>query len=232
MIPESLVSDLLKWYHLVLGHCGSQRLYDTVKARFFAKNLNKHCISTVNSCEVCRMNKSSTKQYGLLPPRVAGVFPWRTVAVDLIGPWKIKINGRVLEFNALTCIDPVTNLTEISRIRNKTSKHIADQFANCWLSRYPRPIECIHNNGGEFIGHEFRALLNQAGIKSKATTVKNPQANSVCERMHKTVADILRTLTKEKPPKDAEEACKYIDNSIGSCIHALRCDVNSVTNHM
>ena len=38
-MPESLVPDLLKWYHLVLGHCGNQRLCDTVKARFFALNL-------------------------------------------------------------------------------------------------------------------------------------------------------------------------------------------------
>ena len=143
------------------------------------------------------MNKNNARQYGHLPPRVAGIFPWRTVAVDLIGPWKIKVNGVPLEYNALTCIDPVTNLTEIIRIRNKTSKHVADQFANCWLSRYPRPIQCIHDNGGEFIGHEFQMLLDQAGIKSKPTTVKNPQANSICERMHKTVADMLRTITKE-----------------------------------
>ena len=172
------------------------------------------------------MNKASTKQYGILPPRNAGVFPWKTVAVDLIGPWKIKVNRVQLEFNALTCMDPVTNLTEIVRIKNETSKNIANQFANCWLAQYRRPIECIHDNGGEFIGHEFRALLNQAGIKSKPTTVKNPQANAVCERMHKTVADIIRTLVKEKPPSDDEEAEEYMDNAIGSCIHALRCVVN------
>ena len=28
IIPESLIPDLLKWYHLVLGHCGIQRLHD------------------------------------------------------------------------------------------------------------------------------------------------------------------------------------------------------------
>ena len=68
--------------------------------------------------------------------------------------------------------------------------------------------------------------MNQAGIKSKPTIVKNPQANATCERMHKTVADILRTLAKEKPPSDNGEAKECVDNAMGSCIHALGCVVN------
>ena len=146
--------------------------------------------------------------------------------MDLTGPWKIKVNRVQLEFNTLTCTDPVTNPTETVRKKNETSKNIANQFSNCWLAQHPRPTECIHDNGREFTGHKFRALLNQAGIKSKPTTAKNPQANAVCERMHKTVADIVRTLVKEKPPSDDEEAEECMDNAMGSCIHALRCVVN------
>ena len=74
-----------------------------------------------------------------------------------MGPWKIKANKAQLEFNALTCTDPVTNLTEIVQIWKKTSKNVANKFANCWSAQCPRPIECIHDNGGEFTGHEFRA---------------------------------------------------------------------------
>eukprot|EP00978_Attheya_sp_CCMP212_P027179 scaffold90819_cov35-Attheya_sp.AAC.1 len=57
--------------------------------------------------------------------------PWREVAVDLIGPWKVKLGNvpnedgqeSYVEFNALTCIDPVTNLVELIRINNKTAAH-------------------------------------------------------------------------------------------------------------
>ena len=76
------------------------------------------------------------------------------------------------------------------------------------------------------MGHEFRNLLNQCGIKSKATTIKNPQANAVCERMHKTVAEVLRALIKDQPPQDDAEVVEYLDNAIASCVHALRCVVN------
>eukprot|EP00957_Ditylum_brightwellii_P174903 13317741-Ditylum_brightwellii.AAC.1 len=67
--------------------------------------------------------------------------PWAEVAVDLIGPWTLTIQGQEVEFSALTSIDPVTNLIELQRIDNKTSTHIAQQFENSWVARYPRPLK-------------------------------------------------------------------------------------------
>jgi hypothetical protein len=32
------------------------------------------------------------------------IAPWEEVAVDLIGPWKVKVNGQRVEFNALTLL--------------------------------------------------------------------------------------------------------------------------------
>ena len=47
-IPNMLLPQLLTWYHIVLGHCGQQRLYDTLRARFQANNLQKCCVNIVN----------------------------------------------------------------------------------------------------------------------------------------------------------------------------------------
>ena len=227
VIPSTLLPQLLTWYHLVLGHCGQQRLYNTVRTRFHGNNLQKACIEAVTRCpRNCQLNKQSNRNYGHLPPRIAGLFPWETVAVDLIGPWKITTNGIDLEFHALTCIDPVSNVVEAIRIRNKTSEHVAEQFENCWLSRYPRPMKCVHDNGGEFIGWNFQTMLTRAGIRSRPTSVKNPQSNAVCERMHKTVADILRNIIEEDPPRELHDAEQKIDNALSTCVHALRCAVN------
>jgi hypothetical protein len=79
-------------------------------------------------------------------PWIYGKLPLQNdeVAVDLIGPWAITINHQELIFNALTCIDPVTNLTELVRIANKTSAHVAMRFENEWLSCYPCPLQCTH----------------------------------------------------------------------------------------
>ena len=123
-------------------------------------------------------------RYGKLPLQNANVAPYNEVCVDLIGPWKIRTGNNEHVFNALTCIGPVTNLVEPIRINDKSSPHVSDQFENCLLSRYPRCNICVHDNGGKIIGCPFQGLLQWAGIKNVTTTVKNPQSNVICERMH------------------------------------------------
>ncbi len=60
------------------------------------------------------------------------IAPWEKVTIDLIGPWKVKVNGRQVEFNALTCIDMALNLVELIRIDNKTAKHVRDKFTHSY----------------------------------------------------------------------------------------------------
>jgi hypothetical protein len=64
----------------------------------------------------------------LLPEWEVRVAPWDEVAIDLIGPWKVKVGSKLCEFNALTCIDTASNLVELVRIDNKTAAHIRDKF--------------------------------------------------------------------------------------------------------
>ncbi len=111
--------------------------------------------------------------------------------MDLIGPWI----GKPYEFIALTCIGMVTYLVELIRVNDKTSDTISRRYAQCWLSRYLWPQRCAHDPGGEFTGLEYQTLLQNCHIKDACTTsAKNPQANAICERMHQTVCNILRTL--------------------------------------
>jgi hypothetical protein len=68
------------------------------------------------------------------------IAPWEEVAIDLTEPWKVKVNGQQVEFNALTCIDMALNLAKLIRIDNKTAEHIHDKFTQSWLCRYPCPV--------------------------------------------------------------------------------------------
>ena len=108
-IPPSLIRNLIHWYHVTLGHCGIQRLYDTINNRFVSPRISVLCKEY--TCPVnCHQWTQQGQGYGRLRPRIAQVIPWDDVAVDLVGPWKINANNREYIFNALTCIYPVTNL--------------------------------------------------------------------------------------------------------------------------
>ena len=149
------------------------------------------------------------------------------VAVDLIGPWTISIGDKELKFSALTIIDMVTNLVEAVRIDNKTSAHIALQFENTWLSRYPRPMNVIHDQGGEFTGDDFQYRLEVHDIHSTPITSKNPQANSVCERMHQSIGNTLRVLQTLEKPRGVGSAKQLVDTAIADAVYATRCTFHS-----
>jgi len=78
------------------------------------------------------------------------------VTIDLIDPWTIKVHGKNIEFNTLSCIDTASNLAKLIRIDNKRASCIQNKFIQSWLSRYPHPIICVHDKGGEFVGSEFQ----------------------------------------------------------------------------
>ena len=66
-------------------------------------------------------------------------------------------------------------------------------------------------------------MLRQCGIKSVATTSRNPQANAVCERMHQTVANIIRTFLYAHPPQNLNSAAEIVDEALAVAMHATRC---------
>jgi hypothetical protein len=148
--------------------------------------------------------------------------PERQVSLDLIGPWVLRIGDESMSFHALTIIDLVTNLVEIVRLDNKTSDHVAMHFVNTWLARYPKPVSCVHDQGGEFIGWGFQAMLDRYDIKSRPTTSKNPQANSICERMHQTVGNSLRVLRHFNPPAGAQTPEALLDTALANAMYATR----------
>jgi hypothetical protein len=121
-IPDQSLDRFIMWYHVTMGHPGISRLYATIKRHFHHKQLRNRIEQLVGACDTCQRSKSGARQYGELPVRDVRVAPWYEVHVDLIGPWKVSVNGIECAFKALTMIDPVTNLVEIVRSVTETKQ--------------------------------------------------------------------------------------------------------------
>ena len=86
----------------------------------------------------------------------------------------------------------------------------------------------LHDNGTSFTGNDFQRPLAANHIESKTTTSYNPQGNSICERMHITVAQVLRVLLDSSPrPSNQNEANDLIDRALAITQHAMRCTASS-----
>jgi len=69
-------------------------------------------------------------------------------------------------------------------------------------------------------------MLQLNYIKDVPTTSENPQANAICEPMHQTVGNILRTLIHAHRPQNHQTAQELVDTALATAMHALRSSVN------
>ena len=222
VLPEPLVGPTITWYHSTMGHPGITRLSGSLRTHLWFPRLQDRVAAHVATCEHCQRYKAPGRGYGHLPPRDDTAQPWEEVAVDCVGRWSITLsNGQRVDVHALTIIDVCTTLSECIRIEDKTAQHQAVLFVNHWLSRYPRPLRVIHDQGTECVGLDFQAMLVTHGIQAVPTSVRNPQANAVIERLHKTVQDLLN-ISLCSPPVTAADAIKLIDSCLAAAQRSLR----------
>ena len=126
----------------------------------------------------------------------------------------------------MTMIDTCTNLVEIKHTLSTTAEEGAHAVETGWLSRYPRPLKIITDQGPEF-STDFTAMCNRHGVTHRPTTSRNPQANSIIERVHQTIGQVLRTVVKTKNPRSVEEGKRVIDETLATAMHACRAATSS-----
>ena len=198
VIPESLQKAIVTWYHLQLCHPGETRTEQTIRQHFWFKNLRELVQQVCKKCPTCQKCKISHTKYGLLPEKEAEAEPWERLCVDLIGPYIIKRNQKEpLRLWCVTMIDPATGWFEMKEIQNKEAINVANIVEQTWLSRYPIPQILTYDRGTEFMAEFAEMIENDYGIKRKGTSVRNPQANAIIERVHQTIGNMIRTFSKE-----------------------------------
>ena len=92
---RQLVIPTIQYFHTILGHQGVTRMHLIIQTRYYHPMLRKEIDDF--ACNACQNMKWSGTGFGLLPEWDVGIVPWAEVAVDLIGPWTVKIRGKQLE---------------------------------------------------------------------------------------------------------------------------------------
>jgi len=197
VIPQHLTNRVLTWYHQMLMHPGETRTEQTIRHHLYWKGMRTDVKLLCKKCPTCQLNKRHYKKYGHLPEKEAEDEPWDKLCVDLIGPYTMNRKGKPsLTLWCVTMIDPATNWVEIQEIPNKRADTIANIIEQTWFTRYPWPTQITFDRGTEFMAEFAKMVQEDYGIKTKPITTRNPQANSMVERVHQTIANIIRTVSQ------------------------------------
>ena len=85
----------------------------------------------VRICEYWQQYKRINCHYTQVSPKnVLDINPWDVVAIDMIGPWKVRILDIDYIFLAMTCINDVINIPEIISVVHASSIVLTQAFEN------------------------------------------------------------------------------------------------------
>ena len=239
-LPKPLQKVAAEWYHSMLMHPGETRLELSIGQHYTWLGLRKVCQQVCKACKVCRLNKKSTRNLGKIPPKDPELIPWHTLCIDLVGPYKIGPKPKKKKKGAkkpklddeddveydltlwcMTFIDPATGWFDLCEIKNKQADWIANYLEFTWLTRYPWPTEVIMDRGREFAAEVRDMLNNEYGRKIKLTTARNPQANSMVERAHQTMHNMIRSAgIRKKTDLDPDTGWTGILSSVRRAMNA------------
>eukprot|EP00957_Ditylum_brightwellii_P178626 13605834-Ditylum_brightwellii.AAC.1 len=74
----------------------------------------------------------------------------------------------------------------------KRADIIANIVETTWLTRYPNPAQVVLDRGKEFVAEFSEMILRDHGVKKRPITVRNPQTNSIIERIYQTIGSMIR----------------------------------------
>eukprot|EP00804_Cyclotella_cryptica_P020477 CCRYP_019793-RB/>CCRYP_019793-RB protein AED:0.03 eAED:0.02 QI:0/0/0/1/0/0/2/0/728 len=232
------------FHHYLQRPPGTKRLKETLRLSMYWKGLRKTVQSHIKKCHSCQVNKQRQFKYGKLPTKLAITNPWEALCVDLIGPCTLKGKDKTqIDFMCITMINPATSWFEIVELPvsqlqeldiptgtkgqrskdthvqtkqpyfDKTSATVGNIINRTWFSCYPYSQYILYDNGSEFKLH-FETLCDSYGLKPKPTSVRNPQANAILERVHQTIMSMLRTADLDMADTISEsDIADYLTNA-------------------
>ena len=225
VLPSSLVPATIKWYHHTQGHSGADRLLQSITKHLYSPGLKEAVQAFVKTCDECQRYKNSGPGIGHLPPREETMVPFEQIAIDTVGPWSMDVPsyGKIT-INPYSIMDTVSNLLELKRASQTNPPGIESVrvLEDTWLSRYPKPVRIIYDQGTEYKNIDFESFLVSQGIKGYPCTVKNPQSNAILERVHDVIKTSLRTECHANPPTNINQENTIVDRVLASAQYALR----------
>jgi hypothetical protein len=72
-----------------------------------------------------------------------------------------------------------------------------------------------------------RLCWTNANIVHRPTTVKNPQANAICEQLHQTVANALSPFIHAHPPQNVNDVTMIISTALNTAACSARAAIHS-----
>ena len=142
-----------------------------------------HC----TECEPCQKRKTSHRPPLLPMGHIPVTRPFQRVAIDLVEYKTISQGCKYV----LSVIDHMTRFVILTAIENKTAEKVVRTLIERVFSVFGVPDILHSDQGKEFENQLVKELQSVLGYEKSRTTPYRPQGNSVLERVHSTLHNML-----------------------------------------
>lgn len=190
ILPLPIAIGLTIMVHqTMLVHLGKHKLWMAMKNICFYPGLQKICEDVATTCERCQLFKQQNAP--AKPPlrRIDAKEPFELMVTDCLNLPRTT-SGSI---GLVILTDHKSKMTWASTLKNKTSKHVADQIEKfIFPTLVMKPASCLSDNGPEFIGAPFEEMLKRNGVKGLKITPYMSSSNGLAERTLQTLTELLR----------------------------------------
>ena len=191
VVSRDWLVELAVTIHTESAHAGRDKLADIITRQVFCPGVVNVVADVVGACTKCQLFKPSSQ---VKPPptiRIEASTPYELIVADLV---MLPRSGRG-HIGCLVVVDHASKFGIAVPIRSKSSPAVATAFEQRVLPALLRPAtRCLTDNGGEFCGAEFKAVLQRWGIDHVLSTPQRAQGHGAVERLNRTLGQSLRML--------------------------------------
>ena len=190
-------------------HLGGQALWKLFSDRYSHKAGRRLCIEVAQSCPQCQLGSDYGHRL-----RTAGSIqssgPWDTLSVDIVGPLPADRQHKFL----IVFVDCYSRYTILVPASNHTANTVSDALLRHVVPYFGTPRRLLSDRGRKFVGEVWGKLTHSLGIQRLLTSPYHPEGNSINERSHRTINNILRARLLDGTPSRT-----WVDKIPASCWH-------------
>ena len=176
-------------------HLGGQALWKLFSDRYSHKAGRRICIEVAQSCPQCQRGSDyghRLKTTGTIQSKG----PWDALSVDIVGP---PPANRRHEF-VIVFVDCFPRYSILVPASNHTANTVSDALLRHVVPYFGTPRRLLSDHGREFVGEVWASLARSLGIQRLLTSPYHPEDNSINERSHRTINNMLRARLLEGVP--------------------------------
>lgn len=214
-VPAEMEQQLIHHTHEKIGHFGSDKCYEQIKARYWMPCMKQKVETFTRNCVKCLVYSaptvSSERSLYSIPKKP---LPFDTLHIDHFGPLP-SVHSK--QKHLLVVVDSFTKFTKVYPATSTSTKEVC-RALDKYFEFYSRPARIISDRGTCFTSSEFSEFLESRNIQHVKNAVASPQANGQVERVNRVLKNMLGKLTEPLQHSDWTRQLKHVEYALNNTV--------------